>query len=80
MTISDDFDDCYIKIFNSIKQYDYSIEQYTKILQTMISIRIVIHSLNNLNYGENISPEDERIIEDDCKHDFCRAYKGEEYC
>ena len=79
MTLTDTYIDCYIKIFNSIKQYDYSIEQYTNILHSMVSIKTVIHSLNYLNYGDMITEEDKRKIENDSKNDFIKAYRGYEY-
>ena len=80
MTLIDMLHESYIKIYNAIKTYDYSIDQYTELIQTMISLRRVIFSLNNLNPRERISQKDERIIEEESKFDFCRAFRCEEYC
>lgn len=79
MTLTDTYIDCYLKIFNSIKQYDYSIEQYTNILHSMVSIKIVIHSLNYLNFGEKMTEFQEKEIEEECKEDFIRSYRGYRY-
>ena len=79
MTLTDIIHDSYIKIYEGIKTYNYSIEQYTNLLNCMVSLQRVIFSLNHLNYGDKITDEDEKRIEEECKSDFARSYKGEDY-
>ncbi len=80
MTLLDMIHDSYIKIFEAIKTYQYSVEQYTDIIHSMVYLQRVIFSLNNLNPNEKISEENIIEIEEFCKNDFCRAFRGEDYC
>ena len=76
MTLLDMIHDSYIKIYEAVKTYDYSVEQYTNILHSMISLQRVIFSLNNLNPNEKITEEQDEEIEGLCKKDFLRVSIG----
>ena len=80
MTLTDMLHESYLKIYDSIRIYDYSIAHYTELLHCMCSLETVIYSLNNLNAGEKLSKEIEKEIEEYCKEQFVKAYKGKEYC
>jgi hypothetical protein len=80
MTLTDMLHESYIKIYDSIRIYDYSIGHYTDLLHCMCSLQTVIYSLNNLEPNEKISKKQDEEIEELCRKDFCRAYKGFDYC
>ena len=77
MTLTDTIHESYLKIYQGISNYKYSIEQYTLILKSMISLQKVIYSLNVSN---EITEKEKRKIEEICKEDFIKAYRGKEYC